>query len=228
MFAILCILTIQPAKSQLIAVKPWKGRYPEMGGNYPLFFVAIKDLTPHAFVKVWPTHYYWDLISVPATDAPEISGGTATGLKRIVSKTFERAQVKGRHKETVGIKAYTNAQTEIAKELFAARFDQLDDHYGLAKGFVNLFDKIEQLEAGEGTLAIQQIFEAEAESLLMRFVMANLLETGHGSKMAALSEIHREQNKLLGEIDYTVQKVRFFMQLSPPENAGSSYVFLAR
>ena len=145
-----------------------------------------------------------------------------------MSKTFERLQIKGRYEETGGIKINTNAQTEIAKELFAARLDQLDDHYGLARGFVTLFDKIEQLEAGEGTLAIQQIFEAEAESLLLRFVMANVLETGDGSKMAALSEIHWEQNMLLGEIGYTVQKARFFMQLNPPENAGGSYIFLSR
>lgn len=227
MIAILSLLAIQPAKSQLIAKKPWKGRYPEMGGKYPQFFIATKESTPHVFVKVWPTHYYWDVTSTPATDAGEIDGGIKTGLKRVVSKTFERLQIKGRHEETGGIKINTNAQTEITKELFAARFDQLDDHYGLARGFVSLFDKIDQLEAGQGTTAIQQIYEAEAENLLMRFVMANVLETGHGNKMAVLSEIQREQNKLLGEIDYTVQKARFFMQLNPPKEGGS-YIFLSR
>ncbi len=213
---------------QLIAKKPWKGQYPEMGGKYPQFFIATKESTPHFFVKAWPTHYYWDLSSTPATDAGEIDGGLKTGMKRIVLKTFERLQAKGRHEETGGIKANTNAQTEIAKELFAARFDRLDDHYGLAKGFVTLFDKIGQLEAGAGTSAIKQVFEAEAESLLLRFLMANLLEAGHGSKMAALSEIHKEQNKLLGEIAYTAQKARFFNQLNPPADAGGSYVFLTR
>lgn len=228
LIVILCILTVAPAKSQLIAKKPWKGQYPEMGGKYPQFFIATKEATPHIFVKVGPTHYYWDLTSMPVTDAGEIDGGVKTGTKRVLLKTFERLQAKGRHEETMGIKANTKAQNEIAKELFAARFDRLDDHYGLARGFVSLFDKIGQLEAGAGTAAIKQVFEAEAESLLLRFLMANLLETGHGSKMAALSEIHTEQNKLLGEIGYTAQKARFFNQLNPSADAARSYTFLTQ
>ena len=36
------ILASQPAKSQLIDVKPWTGTYPDMEGSYPLTFISFK------------------------------------------------------------------------------------------------------------------------------------------------------------------------------------------
>ena len=48
------ILASQPAKSQLIDVKPWTGTYPDMEGTYPLTFVSFTGWlipVPHVFVQ---------------------------------------------------------------------------------------------------------------------------------------------------------------------------------
>ena len=124
---------------------------------------------------------------------------------------IERSQMKGRHQETEEIKINTETQKKIAK-LFDARSDQLEDNYQLANGFIKLYRKIGQFDTEPNTSGVRQIFEKEADELLMRFLMVNLLETGHGEKMETFSGIHTEQNQLIGEIDYTYQKVQVLQQ----------------
>jgi hypothetical protein len=220
----------QPAKSQLIDVKPWTGTYPDMEGTYPLTFISFTGLlfpVPHVFVRTWPTHYYIEAVSMPVTDATEIAEETKTGLLRIIEKMVERGQMKDRFEETGEIKINTANQKNIAQELFDSRFDQLEDHYQLSNGFIKLYSKIGQFDSEPNTSGVKQIFEKEADELLMRFLMVNLLETGHGDKMEGFSEINTEQNKLTGEVDYTLKKVHFFNNFSSAE-ANSSYTFLTR
>jgi len=219
-----------PAKSQLIDVKPWTGTYPDMEGTYPLTFVSFTGLlcpVPHVFVRTWPTHYYVEAVSMPVTDATEIAEETKTGLLRFIEKMVERGQMKDRVQETEEIKINTESQKKIAQELFDSRFDQLEDHYQLSGGFIKLYDKISQFENEPNTSGVKQIFEKEADELLMRYLMVNLLETGHGDKMEGFSEISAEQNKLAGEVDYTLKKVHFFNSFNSAE-ANSSYTFLTQ
>jgi hypothetical protein len=220
----------QPAKSQLIDVKPWTGTYPDMEGTYPLTFISFTGLifpVPHVFVRTWPTHYYVEAVSMPVTDATEIAEETKTGLLRIIEKMEERGQMKDRVQETEEIKLNTENQKKIAQELFDSRFDQLEDHYQLSGGFIQLYDKINQFDSESNASEIKQIFEKESDELLMRYLMVNLLETGHGDKMEGFSEISAEQNKLTGEVDYTLKKVHFFNNFSSAE-ANSSYTFLTQ
>jgi hypothetical protein len=219
-----------PAKSQLIDVKPWTGTYPDMEGTYPLTFISFTGLifpVPHVFVRTWPTHYYVEAVSMPVTDATEIAEETKTGLLRIIEKLVERSQMKDRFEETGEIKINTESQKKIAQELFDSRFDQLEDHYQLSGGFIKLYDKISQFDSEPNTSEIKQIFEKEADELLMRYLMVNLLETGHGDKMEGFSEISAEQNMLTGEVDYTLKKVHFFNSFSSAES-NSSYTFLTQ
>jgi len=227
---IIIVLFPQPAKSQLIDVKPWTGTYPDMEGTYPLTFISFTGLifpVPHVFVRTWPTHYYVEAVSMPVTDATEIAEETKTGLLRIIEKLVERSQMKDRVQETGEIKINSENQKKIAQELFDSRFDQLEDHYQLSGGFIKLYDKISLFDSEPNTSEIKQIFEKEADELLMRFLMVNLLETGHGDKMEGFSEISAEQNKLTGEVDYTLKKVHFFNSFNSAE-ANSSYTFLTR
>jgi hypothetical protein len=220
----------QPAKSQLIDVKPWSGTYPDMEGTYPLTFISFTGLlfpVPHVFVRTWPTHYYVEAVSMPVTDATEIAEETKTGLLRIIEKMVERGQMKDRVQETEEIKLNTENQKKIAQELFDSRFDQLEDHYQLSGGFIQLYDKISQFDSESNASEIKQIFEKEADELLMRYLMVNMLETGHGEKMESFSEISDEQNRLTGEVDYTLKKVHFFNNFSSAE-ANSTYTFLTR
>ncbi len=203
----------QPAKSQLIDVKPWNGTYPDMEGTYPLTFVSFTGLlfpVPHVFVRTWPTHYYVEAVSMPVTDATEMAEETKTGLFRIIEKMVERGQMKDRVQETEEIKLNTENQKKIAQELFDSRFDQLEDHYQLSNGFIKLYSKIGQFDSEPNTSGVKQIFEKETDELLMRYLMVNLLETGHGEKMESFSEISDEQNRLTGEVDYSLNKVHFF------------------
>ena len=219
-----------PAVGQLLDVKPWTGTYLDMNNDYPLAFIAFQGWlvpVPHVFVQTWPTHYYLDAVSVPVTDAPEIAGETETGLKRIVEKLFERHQMEGRFNETEGIKLNTGLSKEIAQKVFDSRREKLNDHFQLSAGFIKLYERLDKLGQEVQKPEVRKIFEREADDLLVRFLMVNNLETGQGEKLDAFSEISVEQNKLLGEIDYTIEKVRFFNRFHPVNESGS-YTFLTR
>lgn len=219
-----------PVAGQLLDVKPWTGAYPEMNDDYPLAFLSFQGWlvpVPHVFVRTWPTHYYVDAVSVPVTDAPEIAGETETGLVRIVEKLLERHQMEGRYNETEGIKLNTGLSKEIAQKIFDSRKEKLNDHFQLSAGFIRLYESLDKLGQEVQKPEVRKIFEREADDLLVRFLMVNNLGTGQGEKLDAFSDISAEQNKLLGEIDYTIEKVRFFNRFHPVNESGS-YTFLTR
>ncbi len=219
---------LESAKSQIIDIKKWTGRYPDMEESYPLTFIAFKGWLipePHVFVRTWPTHYYIEADAMPVTDATEIGGATVTGLLRIAAKMLERYQMKGRYDETVQIKDNTDLQKQIEEKIFNSRTDQLVDLYSLAESFIELYKKIDRIEGLSESAGTEDIFEEEADGLLMRFLMVNLLETGHGEKLDAFSKIHSTLNKLSGEVDYTYSKIRFFTNRQ--EEIGS-YSFLTQ
>ena len=70
-------LNISKTNGQVFEVKKWTGTYPDMNGSYPMAFIAFKGGIigiPYYFIRSWPTHYYWNVLSVPVIDATEISG----------------------------------------------------------------------------------------------------------------------------------------------------------
>jgi hypothetical protein len=225
---ILMAFTIGKVNGQLVDVKKWTGTYPDMEDSYPLSFIAFKGNLipiPHLFIRTWPSHYYIELISLPVTDATEISGEIKTGFLRIAAKMLERHQMKGRYSETGEIKVNTELQKEIDQKLFDSASDELIDIYRLADGFVHLYKKLGQIGQLENTTEVKQIYRKEADELLLRFLMVNFLETNHGEKMEAFAEIRLAMNHLEGELDYTYGKIHFFN--AAQENAMTgSYVFL--
>jgi len=216
------------ANSQIADIKKWTGIYPDMEESYPLTFIAFKGLlipAPHVFVRTWPTHYYIEADAVPVTDATEIAGATVTGLLRIASKMLERQQMKGRHDETVQIKNNTGFQKQIEEKVFNSKTDQLGDMYSLAQHFIQLYGKVDKIGHLSNSAGVKKIFEEEADRQLMRFLMVNLLQTGHGEKLDAFSEINTSLNRLLGEVDYTWSKIRFF---NNNQDEITSYLFLTQ
>ncbi|MDX9882251.1 MAG: hypothetical protein RBS73_09305 [Prolixibacteraceae bacterium] len=228
MIALLAVCFPESVKSQIADIKKWTGTYPDMEESYPLSFIAFKGWlipVPHVFVRTWPTHYYIEADAMPVTDATEIGGSTVTGLLRIAAKMLERHQMEGRHDETVQIKNNTDLQKQIGEKLFNARADQLEDMFGLAQRFIRLYGKIDRIGGLPNSAEIKNIFEEEADRQLMRFLMVNLLQTGHGEKLDALSEINSTLNKLLGEVDYIWSKIRYFSNYNAEI---TSYSFLTQ
>jgi hypothetical protein len=203
-------VAVKKAGAQLLDVKPWHGYYPEMNGSYPLSFVAFKGWlfpVPHYFIRTWPTHYYIEVGALPVSDGTEYAGRTKTGLLRIAAKLLERSQMKGRHDETSQIKDNTQFQKMIEERLFNSRKDQLPDIYGLANQFINLYRKIDRFEGLENSSGVKSILQDEADDLLMRFLMVNLLESDHGSKLESFAGLQTDLNHLSGETDYTYRKL---------------------
>ena len=226
---ILLIATTLKSDSQVITIKKWKGTYPDMNGSYPLTFIAFKGLLfpeAHVFVRTWPTHYYLEADALPVTDATAIAGDATTGVLRIAAKLLERSYMKGRYDETGEIKNNKELQEKINRTLFNARSDTLEDYYHLAEGFGKLYGKLENFNEIEKGPEVKEIFGGEADELLLRWVMLDGLETGHGEKLEAAGEIWKKQNRLLGEIDYTFRKMKFLTGFNQiPVN---SYSFLTR
>ena len=231
----LMIFVVVPASKtysqdlEIADIKKWDGEYPDMEGSYPLTFIAFKgDLIPipYVFVRTWPTHYYLNLISLPVTDATAIAGEVKTSLLRIAARLLEQNRMKGRHEKTTAIKGNRTGQKEISLEIFRSRRDSLDDHFMLVNRFVQIYAALARFGTLENSAEIRKIFEVEADGILTRFLMVNLLQADHGEKLQAFSLLRKEQEKLLGEVEYTRQKLCFFT-----ENRISdfgSYAFLTR
>jgi len=226
---IIAVLSVNQLHAQAFAIKRWRGTYPQMNGSYPLTFISFKGFLnpiPHVFIRTWPTHYYFQVGAVPVTDAPNLTGSIKSGFLRIVEKILERSQMQKRSEETTQIKENNLQQRDIELKLFNSRSDYLPDVYGIADQFIRLYQSINSLGKQANAGAIAQISRREADELVVRFIMFNLLQTDHGKKLEAFSEIRSELNRQIGETDYVNRKVYHFNFFS--QDAGNTYAFLTR
>jgi hypothetical protein len=216
-------------RGQVFEIKSWGGTYPDMNGSYPLSFVSFQGFlppVPYFFIRTWPTHYYIEVGAAPVTDAPELAGSIKTGFLRIVEKLLEQSQMQLRSEETTQIKDNNLQQRDIELKLFNARSDSLPDLYNIAAQFIRIYQSISVLGRQQNTAAIAGICHREADELLVRFLMVNLLQTDHGKKLEAFAEIRNELTRQLGETDYVNRKVYHFNFYK--QTSASSYAFLTR
>jgi hypothetical protein len=214
-------------EAQIIAIKSWDGTYPEMNGKYPLTFIAFKGNlfpVPHEFIRLWPTHYYYEVVSMPTYDLKDYASELKVSSLRIAAKLLEKSQMKKRQDETEQIKSNTEIQRDIEKKIFDANSDQLPDVYSIASGFIRLYISIDNMDKLDNCKWLRQTCRKEADELLTRFIAVNLFLTDHGKKLEAFSEIREELNKQLGEADYTYRKVRYYQAFNA--NVPQSYAFL--
>ena len=216
-------------KAQAVAIKKWKGRYPRMNNKYPQAFISFRGWLPpipHLFVRITPTHYYWKVKSVPVTDSKELTGKTKTGLLRIFSRLMEKSQFKGRQRETGMIKLMNEFQKQIDQKLFDSRKDQLADIYGLTEAFLQLYDRMDEFNGIKHGSKVKKILKQEANELLQQFLMINLLETDHGEKFKAFTNIRTRLVQLFGELDYSISKMNYFQSFGTYHN--THYAFLTQ
>lgn len=214
-------------QAQVFAIKSWNGLYPDMQGTYPLYFMAFKGWpipTPHEFIRIWPTHYYFQVVSMPTYDLQDYSSELKVSFLRIVAKQLEKSQMKKRQEETQQIKNNTEIQRDIEKKIFDSNSDQLPDVYSIASGFIRLYTSIDNMDKLDHCKWLRQTFQKEADELLTRFIAVNLFLADHGKKLEAFEEIKLELNKQIGEADYTYRKVRYFQTFNAI--VPQSYAFL--
>ncbi|BAX82378.1 hypothetical protein [Labilibaculum antarcticum] len=212
-----------------VAIKKWKGRYPQMKNDYPLTFIAFKGWlppVPHLFIKTPLTHYYWKVKSMPVTDSEELEGKTKTGLMRLAAKLMERFQFKGRYQETNWIKILNAGQKEIGQKLFDSRSDQLEDLYGLTETFIALYENLDRLDHLEKGGEVKKVLKKEANEMLEQFLMVNFLESEQGEKLQAFTDLKMAVHKFSGELDYTYNKLKYFNLFTTQHS--SSYAFLTQ
>lgn len=207
-FIALFAFNIKTAKSQFFEVKDWNGLYPEMNNSYPLIFMTRPG--PTFFLRTWPTHYYIRLGAMPVYDALTYVGENKDGLLRIAARVLEKQQMKGRHSRTEGIKENSKLQKEIAKKLFDARSDHMDDIYLLGSRFLKLYQKIDDVGLLYNGSKVKQILQKEADDLMLQFLMVNLFKSSHGEKIDVFTRLDTDLDKLIGEVDYTYNKLHFF------------------
>ncbi len=196
--------------AQVFEIKDWDGTYPEMNGTYPLSFIAFKGNlfpVPHEFIRLWPTHYYYEVVSMPTYDLKDYASELKVSFLRIAAKLLEKSQMKKRQEETGQIRDNTEIQRDIEKKIFDANSDQLPDVYSIAAGFIRLYISIDNMDKLPNCKWLKLTYQKEADELLTRFITVNLFITDHGKKLEAFSEIREELNKQLGETDYTYRKV---------------------
>lgn len=210
-------------------IKKWKGEYPDMKGSYPIMFLAFKGKlipVPYLFLRIYPSHYYFGLTSMPVTDATVISGEIKSGLLRIAARLLEQNFMEGRHDKTEATRNFQEIQRVINLEIFQSRGDSLQDFFSLSYRFVEVYAALARLGSLEMSAGVGQILEREADDLLARFLMVNLLETDHGKKLQAFARLNREIRNLLGEIDYTRQKMVYYSHAGKAKS--NNYFFLTQ
>ncbi|WP_372932973.1 hypothetical protein [Mariniphaga sediminis] len=210
---LLAVLQTDRVTGQVFEVKKWTGTYPDMEGSYPLTFIAFKGSIigiPHVFIRYWPTHNYKDMIAKSTVDATEISGKIRTDLAKNLMRLTEQTWIKGRFTETSQIKINTKHQNEIVQKIFKARSDQLGDIWELTKMFLRVYHQIDRFHGTGVHSQVKGLLKEDADKLFTRFLLINLLKSGHGQKMDSLGDLEKEVTRLLGQVDYTFKKLQYF------------------
>jgi len=226
-FTLAFVFAEKNLKAQVFEFKSWHGAYPEMNGSYPLYFIAFKGSLipiPHEFIRIWPTHYYMEVVALPTYDTDEYISELKVDFLKIAAKELEKSQMEKRHSETEQIKNNIEMERDMEKKIFDANSDQLPDVYSIASGFIRLYLSINRLDKLDNCKWLKPIYQKEANELLSRFVAINLFQTDHGKKLDAFAEIQQELNHQLGETDYTYRKVHHYQFYS--KNTSNSYAFL--
>jgi tetratricopeptide (TPR) repeat protein len=200
-----------------------------MNNDYPLAFVSWKGWlppVPHFFVRIYPSHYYYYLNSLPVYDTKSyLDMGLKDGLK-LVFKNIDRNALRRSMEAITGIKLNKAAQEAIEHFLRQSRLSNLGDVYQTSDLFYRAIQALNQLRQLNVTNEICQAFENDIRNYLEELILINRLDADQGDKLKAMAEINRAVQKLTGTIYYTSHKIRSYQQQS--QTAAPNLSFLGR
>ena len=216
-FTIILLTFISSQAQSAFAVKKWKGRYPRMNNDYPLSFVCWKGWlppVPHFFVRIYPTHYYYYLNSLPVYDTKSyVNMGLYDGLKMVL-KNIDKNALQNSLEEISGIKLNQTQHEGIEDFLRQSRLTELPDIYNISLNFYEALQALNLLKAQNIPNGISQTFEEDIRRYLDELLMINQLDAKQGDKLKAMTALNQEVRQLTGIIHYTAHKVYSYQQLN--------------
>jgi hypothetical protein len=208
-------------------IKKWKGRYPRMNNDYPLAFVSWKGWlppVPHFFIRIYPSHYYYYLNSLPVYDAKSyLETGLYDGLK-LVLKNIDRNALRQSMEAVSGIQLNQEARQAIEDFLRQSRLSPLRDIYQTSDHFYQAIQALNQLMQQGVPNEINRQFENDIRHYLEELILINQLDAKQGDKLNAMAKLNQAVRQLTGTIHYTSHKIRSYRQQS--QEATSHLGFL--
>lgn len=199
------------------AVKKWSGRYPTMNNDYPLAFVCWKGWlppVPHFFIRIYPTHYYYYLYSLPVYDVKSyLDMGLYGGLK-LVLKELDQSTLSKTLDEVSGIQLNQLDREEIGSFLRESRLEALPDIFGNNEALFEAGESLNLLSDASMPSWLHRVFEEEIRIKEEALEMLNQMDCSQGDKLKAEENLNRELQALNGTILYVSQKVGYWQHYS--------------
>ncbi|WP_430811065.1 MULTISPECIES: hypothetical protein [unclassified Carboxylicivirga] len=209
------------------AIKKWKGRYPRMNNDYPVSFVCWKGWlppVPHFFVRIYPTHYYYYLNSLPVYDAKSyLNMGLYDGLK-LVLKNIDKEALQKSMEEVSGIQVNQLIHQGIEDVLRQSRLTALPDIYQTSAVFYEAIQALDGLKQANVSEDITEGFERDIQNYLEELLLINQLDAEQGGKVQAMADINQSLRQLTGTIHYTAHKIASYQQQSQPWTSSLSFL----
>ncbi|MBS2101164.1 hypothetical protein [Carboxylicivirga linearis] len=218
LFILLILLVfsgVQIEAQDAFAVKKWSGRYPTMNNDYPFTFLCWKGWlppVPHFFVRLYPSHYYYYLNSVPVYDVKSYTEEVIYQGLKLVLKELDRSTLEKTLNKVEGIQLNQIGQEAIESFLRDSRLKEIPDLYANQGAFLNSQVSLETNVDLPAELT--EIFISEIQRTQEDYSMINKMDCLQEDKIKADAEINKALGELNGTILYTIQKVKYWQYYS--------------
>lgn len=212
----LTLVALVEVKAQTpFEIKSWRGQYPKMNNSYPLTFLAFKGWlppVPHYFVRIYPTHYYFHIPSVPSYDLKTYWELIKNGTLRTVFKGIDKNALE---KSMYSVAFTRNIQDEIlniSNTIYGARKAFIPDLYELADVLNQLDHSIQILSNSDCPSAILNKYKKLQLDMLSEIQMINAMNVEQGKKIKLMEHLKSEFQALSGECDYISNKLEYYQK----------------
>ena len=214
-FFILLILLVftgvQIEAQDAFAVKKWSGRYPTLNNDYPFTFVCWKGWlppVPHFFVRLYPSHYYYYLNSVPVYDVKSYAEEGIYQVLKLVLKELDRSTIEKTLNKIEGIQLNQSGQEAIETFLRDSRLREIPDLYANQDALLN--SQISMETDADLPKELMDVFIKEIQRSQEDYSMINKMDCLQEDKIRANTTVNNALRELNGTILYTIQKVQYW------------------